>query len=72
MAEWPQLRTVWSTRALSSVSPTMFWLFLFIQIIFTVNAWLKEDPYLFYSGIAAGTATSGILIRLYGVRYGCF
>lgn len=50
----------------------MFWLFLFIQSVFTMKAWLEEDPHLFYSGIAAGTATSGILIRLYGVRYGCF
>lgn len=70
VAEWPQVWGVWHTRTFAAVSPATFWMFLFLQSTFTINAWVNRDPFLLYSGVGAACASVAILVRLYGVWLG--
>lgn len=68
IAMLPQLYSIIITKNIEGISFTMFSLFLFIQICFSVNGFLRKDRILMISLglsalVSAAIIVSGILIR---------
>ncbi len=62
VAEIPQAWTVIKTGDTNSISLTMFWLFLFIQSSFGLQAYVNKDRVMMYSLMVSGMFTAIILV----------
>jgi len=64
----PQAWKIWTEHTAAGLALSTSWMMLVVQVVFTFHGWLKRDRFLSYSGTAACSVTTLIILGQYTFR----